>query len=160
MKCFLGISNFLEEVSSLSHSIVLLPSPHLHPNPSYSEKWSCSVMCDSLQSHWLHPTRLLCLWHFPGKSTGVGCHFFLRGIFPTQGSNPGLPHCRQTFCSLSHQGSPYSITRFNPNPNPITQFKNHPSMKASPFSWSDSFLFWSQFFPTTQVCISLYTPTQ
>ena len=29
----------------------------------------------------------------PGKSTGVGCHFLLQGIFPTQRSNPGLPHC-------------------------------------------------------------------
>ena len=32
---------------------------------------------------------------FPGKSTGVVCHFLLQGIFLTQGSNPGLPHCRQ-----------------------------------------------------------------
>ena len=31
----------------------------------------------------------------PGKNTGVGCHFLLQGVFPTQGSNPGLPHCRQ-----------------------------------------------------------------
>ena len=43
---------------------------------------------------------------FPGKSTGVGCLFLLQGIFPTQGSNPGLPHCRQTLYPLSHQGSP------------------------------------------------------
>ena len=42
---------------------------------------------------------------FPGKSTGVGCHFLLQAIFPTQGSNPGLPHCRQTLCHLSHQRS-------------------------------------------------------
>ena len=34
-------------------------------------------------------------WDSPGKNTGVGCHFLLQGIFPTQGSNPGLPHCRQ-----------------------------------------------------------------
>ena len=33
------------------------------------------------------PTRLLCPWDFPDKNTGVGCHFFLQGIFPTQGSN-------------------------------------------------------------------------
>ena len=33
--------------------------------------------------------------HFPGKNTGVGCHFLLQGIFLTQGSNPGLLHCRQ-----------------------------------------------------------------
>ena len=41
---------------------------------------------------------------FPGKSTGVGCHFLLQRIFPTQGSNPGLPHCRQTLYHLSHPG--------------------------------------------------------
>ena len=50
-------------------------------------------------------TRLLCPWDFLGKSTGVGCHFLLQGIFPTQGSNPGLPHCRQTLYHLSHQSS-------------------------------------------------------
>ena len=44
---------------------------------------------------------------FTGKNTGVGCHALLQGIFPTQGSNPGLPHCRQISYSLSHQGSPF-----------------------------------------------------
>ena len=52
-------------------------------------------------------TKLLCLWDFQGKSTGVGCHFLLQGIFPTQGSNPGLSHCRQTLYCLSHQGRPW-----------------------------------------------------
>ena len=42
---------------------------------------------------------------FPGKNTGVGCRFLLQEIFPTQGLNPGLPHCRQTLYCLSHQGS-------------------------------------------------------
>ena len=41
---------------------------------------------------------------FPGKNTGVGCHFLLQGIFPTQGLNLGLPHCNQTLYHLSHQG--------------------------------------------------------
>ena len=50
-------------------------------------------------------TKLLCLWNFQGKSTGVGCHFLLQGIFPTQGSNPGLSHYRQTLYHLSHQGN-------------------------------------------------------
>ena len=36
----------------------------------------------------------------------MGCHFLLQRIFPTRGSNPGLPHCRQTLHHLSHQGSP------------------------------------------------------
>ena len=51
-------------------------------------------------------TRLLHPWDFLVESTGVGCHFLLRGIFPPQGSNSGLPHCRQTLYRLSHKGSP------------------------------------------------------
>ena len=54
----------------------------------------------------LQHIRLLRPWDFPGNSTGVGCHFLLQGIFPTQGLNAGLPHCRQMLYSLSHQGSP------------------------------------------------------
>ena len=38
----------------------------------------CSVMSNSLQPHGLQPTRLLCPWDFPGKSTGMGCHCLLR----------------------------------------------------------------------------------
>ena len=46
---------------------------------------SCSALCDPMQ-----PSRLLCPWDSPGKNTGVGCHFLLQGIFPTQGSNLSL----------------------------------------------------------------------
>ena len=56
----------------------------------------------------------------PGKNTGMGCHALLQGIFPTQGLNPGLPHCRQILYHLSHWGSPrilewvaYSLPRGN-----------------------------------------------
>ena len=42
----------------------------------------------------------------PGKNTAVGCHSPLQGIFPTQGSNPGLPHCRWILYQVSHKGSP------------------------------------------------------
>ena len=38
----------------------------------------------------------------PGKNTGVGCHALFQGMLPTQGLNPGLPHCRQTLYQLSH----------------------------------------------------------
>ena len=55
---------------------------------------------------WTAPPRLLCPWDFPGKDTGVICHFFLQGIFPTQGSNPGLLHCRQILHRLNSQESP------------------------------------------------------
>ena len=58
---------------------------------------SCSVTSDSLQLHELKPVRLLCPWVFPGKNAGVGCHFQLQGIFPTQELNPGLPHCLQAY---------------------------------------------------------------
>ena len=65
-------------------------------------------MSDSVRSHRRQPTRLLCPWDSPSENTGVGCHFLLQGIFPTQGLNLGLLHCRQMLCHLSHQGSPPS----------------------------------------------------
>ena len=43
---------------------------------------------------------------YPGKNTGVGCHAILQGIFPTQGLEPGLLHCRRILYCLSHQRSP------------------------------------------------------
>ena len=49
-------------------------------------------------------------WGFPGKNTGVGFHFLLQGIFPTQGLNPGLLHYRQILYRLSYKGSPYMIS--------------------------------------------------
>ena len=45
-------------------------------------------------------------WNSPGQDTGVGSLSLLQGIFPTQGSNPGLPHCRWILYQLSHKGSP------------------------------------------------------
>ena len=58
---------------------------------------SCLTLCDPMM-----PTKLLRPWDFPGKSTGVGCHFLLQGLLLTQGSNPGFPHCRQMLYPLSH----------------------------------------------------------
>ena len=57
---------------------------------------SCPVLCN--------PTDCS-PWDSPGQNTGVGSLSLLQGIFPTQGSNPGLPHCRQILYQLSHQGS-------------------------------------------------------
>ena len=67
------------------------------------ESVSRSVVSNSLGSHGLGPTRFLCPWDSPGKNTGVGCHSLLQGIFPAQGSNPGLLHCRQILHCLSHR---------------------------------------------------------
>ena len=46
------------------------------------------------------------------QDTGVGCHFLLQGIFPTQESNPDLLHCRQILYLLSYEGSPWYQNRF------------------------------------------------
>ena len=54
------------------------------------------------------------VWDFPGKSTGVGCHFLLQGIFPTKGLDPGLWHCRHMLYHLSHQRSLQSNGRAKP----------------------------------------------
>ena len=62
---------------------------------------SRSVMSDSLR-----PCRLNSPWNSPGQNTGVDSLSLLQGIFPTQGSNPGLPHCGQILYQLSYQGSP------------------------------------------------------
>ena len=61
---------------------------------------SHSLVSSSLRSHGLYNP-----WNSPGKNTGVGCHFLLQGIFLIQGSNPGLPHCRQFLYCMSYQGS-------------------------------------------------------
>ena len=72
-------------------------------NGSSGGSVSHSVLSDSLQPHGLWPARLLCPWGSPGKNTGVDCHSLLQRIFPTQGSNPGLLHCRQILLSLSYR---------------------------------------------------------
>ena len=49
--------------------------------------------------------RLLCLWDSPGENTGDGCLSLFQGIFPVQGLNPGLGHCKLIPYHLSHRGS-------------------------------------------------------
>ena len=59
--------------------------------------WTESLSCVwPLRLPGLYPTRLFHLWDFPGRNTGVACHFCLQGIFLTQGSNPHLLRCRQS----------------------------------------------------------------
>ena len=65
--------------------------------------------CPTLQT-WAAPTSLLCPWNFPGKNTGVGCHFLLQGISPTQGLNPhlfSLLHWQADSISLLPPGKVY-----------------------------------------------------
>ena len=60
---------------------------------------SCSVLSDCLQ-----PNGLYNPWNFLGQNTRVDSLFHLQGIFPTQGLNPGLPHCKWILSQLSHTG--------------------------------------------------------
>ena len=57
------------------------------------------------------PCNLYSPWNSPGQNTGVGSRSLHQGIFPTQGSNPGLPHFRQILYQLNHKGSPKSLGR-------------------------------------------------
>ena len=63
-------------------------------------------VCPTLQPHGLQPTRLLCPWDSPGKSTGVGYRLLLQRIFLIQGSIPLLLHWQVDSLPLSHVGSP------------------------------------------------------
>ena len=74
----------------------------------FTKSVSCLVMSDSLQPHGPQPQRIPCPWNSPGKNTGMGSHSFLQGIFPIQGLNLGLLHCRKILYHRSYQGSPGS----------------------------------------------------
>ena len=63
---------------------------------------SCLTLC--------HP--MVCPWDSPGKNTGVGCQSLLQGIFPTQGSNLGLLHCKQFLYQLSLQEHTVGLNYF------------------------------------------------
>ena len=79
----------------------------------------------------------------PSKNTGVGCHALLQEIFPTHGSNPGLPHCRQILYRLSHQGSDYNLltgllSLLSTFQNSVTLLQRH-IIKWSPSQYFSSF---------------------
>ena len=63
------------------------------------ESESRSDMSNCLWTHGVDSS-----WNSPDQDTGVGSLSLLQGISPTQGSNPGLPHCRQILYPLSHKG--------------------------------------------------------
>ena len=83
---------------------------------------SCLTLCDpvdcSLPGSFVHGDS-------PGKNTRVGCHALLQGFLPTQGSNPGLSHCRQILYCVSHQGSPLDFLKKH------LRFRNSPLLQQS-----------------------------
>ena len=103
-------------------------SQHPYPDISTSENLPLTLYSNAMQEKYnkvfitqLCPTvcrpvdyspRGSSVWDSPGKHTGVDCHSLVQGIFPTQGLNPGLLHCRQILYCLSHQGKSTSIKIF------------------------------------------------
>ena len=61
---------------------------------------------------WTEDSRLFCPWDFPGKNSGVGCHFLLQGIFLNQGLNLHLLHWQANSLSLSHKGSHTKVAEY------------------------------------------------
>ena len=98
------------EICAFSHIL----SPKLNWIFSYSLTFftsvcvcaSHSVFSNSLRRYGGSPASSV---EFARQDTGVGCHSLLQGIFLTQGSNLGLPHCRQILYHLRHQGIPSHI---------------------------------------------------
>ena len=80
---------------------------HKCPVNRLYESESHSVMSDSLWPHGLYSS-----WNSPVQNTGVGSSFLLQGIFPTQGLDPGFPHCGWILYQLGHQGSPNRLHIF------------------------------------------------
>ena len=87
------------KLASTDQSILMYP-PQGSPWPHMKNE-SHSIISDSLRPH-----RVCSPWNSPGQNSGVGNLSLLQGIFPTQGSNPGLPHCRQILYQLSHKRTP------------------------------------------------------
>ena len=95
--------------------VIYTSNPQLYFNHFSMYAHVCARMLSGIllfATPWTVAARLLCSWDFPGKDTGVGCHFLLQGIFLTQRSNPHflcLLHWRADSFSLSHLGSPFAI---------------------------------------------------
>ena len=99
------------------------------------ESESCSVLSDSLWPHGLKSP-----WNSPDQSTGVGSLSLLQGIFPTLGSNPGLPHCRQIFTSWATREAISNFFYFLVQPQPQVLHKM-PALESNmgwgKVSWHD-----------------------
>ena len=143
-RSLVALSNLGARALLSHHSPLVRLSPWGISNPtipmafSYSEVSTCvpipliqvaSVVSDSLQPFGLQPTRLLCPWDSPGKSTGVGCRFLLQGIFPTQGLNPCLLYLllwQGVSLPLAPPGKP-----LNPSLN-LCLSSHHPFLPSQP----------------------------
>ena len=100
-----ALSPCLSSLPDPKHFTVFSAGVRIHLSNLFCVRLCCqsesrSVTSDSLRLH-----RLYSPWNSPGQNTGVGSLSLHQRIFPTQGSNPGLPPCRPVLYRLSHQGS-------------------------------------------------------
>ena len=118
----------------------------------------CPTFCDTMD---FSPLDSSVHGDSSGKNTEVGCHALFQAVFLTQGSNPGLPHCRQILYWLSHQGSPrilewvaYPFSRGSSRPrnwtwSPAFQADSLPGKPIRPTLPH----YWSCFFPESSVSV-------
>ena len=118
--------NFLQKQNNRAKISVLIESLCC----AYLRLTHCDTMGCSLPGSSVHGGS-------PGNNTGLGCHVLLQGIFPTQGSNPGLSQCRRILYCLSHQRSPR-----------IVEWVTYPFFRGSspPRNWNRVFCIASGFF--------------
>ena len=117
--------------------------------------WHCFLLMDvmwceshSVVSSFLWPYWLYSPWNSPGQNTGVGSLSLLQGIFPTQGSNPSLPPCRQILYQLiyiAYKCFSYIWFCFNP-------FKSVPGRKFEDCLWNDH-LYYSRLYSIIILCV-------
>ena len=89
---------------------------------------SCLTLCDLMDCS---PPGSSVHGDSPGKSTGVGCHALLQGIFPAWGLNPDLLQCRQVLYHLSHQGSLRAVPHYPaPDPGVLRQLESGPECES------------------------------
>ena len=112
----LGIKSNIFPAESFFTKLVLCLVAQLYPT-------LCDPMDCSLPGPSIHGDS-------PGKNTGVGYHALVQGIFPTQGSNPGLPHCRQILYCQSHQGRPRMLEWV---PYPFSRGSSQPRNRTGVF---------------------------
>ena len=79
------------------------PSGEVSAHPR-EVKAKVTQLCPTLRHHGLY-SGIYSPWNSSGQNTGVGSLSLFQGIFPTQGSNPSLPHCGRILYQLSHEGS-------------------------------------------------------
>ena len=107
------------------------------PGESESESECHSVVSSSLQPHGLYSP-----WDSSGQNIGSGSFSLLHRIFPTQGSNPGLPHCRQILYQLSHKGSPLVWSLLDLSSTLAMEKPSYPLLIACSHSQRTQRVFW------------------